>query len=91
MSKQYSIASARNNLPALVHAVETGPPLELTRRGRPVAVLLSCSDYEKLKGGKSDLWEAIEGFRRSADLTLLDIDQVYAGVRDPAPGREPEL
>lgn len=43
MSKQCSITAARNSLTALVHQVEKGPPVELTRRGRPVAVLLSVA------------------------------------------------
>ncbi len=89
--RQYSIADARNSLPALIHSVENGAPVELTRRGRPVAVLLSRSEYQKLKRGKSDLWEAIQEFRQSTDLEDLDVDAVYAGVRDPSPGREPEL
>ena len=91
VSKQYSIATARNSLPALVHSVETGPPVELTRRGRPVAVLLSRSEYDRLRRGTPDLWEAIQDFRRTADLESLDVDEVYAGVRDRSPGREPEL
>lgn len=91
MTKQYSIATARNSLPALVHSVENGPPVELTRRGRPVAVLLSLLEYDRLRHGKPDLWEAIQDFRRTTDLDGLDIDEVYAGVRDRSPGREPEL
>ncbi len=91
MSKQYSIAAARNSLPALVHSVEKGPPVELTRRGRPVAVLLSRAEYERLKRGKPDLWESIQDFRGTADLESLDVDEVYAGVRDLSPGRDPEL
>lgn len=59
VSKQYSITAARNQLPAIVHEVENGPPVELTRRGRPVAVLLSFRDYERLRPRKRSLSEAI--------------------------------
>jgi len=91
MSRQYSIAAARNQLPALVHAVEAGPPVELTRRGQPVAVLLSVADYRRLRQDKPDLWEAIQRFREETDLETLDAEGVWAGVRDRSPGREPVL
>lgn len=91
MPRHYSIAEARNSLPALVHAVEKGPPIELTRRGHRVAVLLSIGEYEKLSRQRPDLWAAIEKFRLEADLEALDVEQVYSGIRDRSPGREPEL
>lgn len=92
MSKQYSIAAARNQLPAIVHEVEKGQPVELTRRGRPVAVLLSARDYEQLKPKKRSLWEAIQHFRATHDLSdMTDIDEIFADVRDKSPGREVDL
>lgn len=91
MSNRYSIAAARNSLPALVHAVEGGSPVEITRRGRPVAVLLSIGDYQEMSNKKPDLWAAIQRFRQTADLEALDTEEIYADVRDRSPGREPEL
>ncbi len=91
MLKQYSIAAACNSLPALVQAVESGSPVELTSDGRPVAMLISSADYQKMDRRKTDLWEAIQRFRQEADLSDLDVDSVYAEVRDRSPGREPEL
>ncbi len=91
MPKQYSIAAARNQLPALIHGVEAGNAIELTRRGRPVAVLVSFDEYQELRGAKPDLWSAIERFRATTDLEALDVDAVLEGVRDRSPGREPEL
>jgi prevent-host-death family protein len=91
MPKQYSIAEARSSLPSLVHAVEAGPPVELTRRGRSVAVLLSATDFARLQPRRPDLWAAIETFRRETDLEELDVDAILEDVRDRSPGREPEL
>lgn len=91
MSKQCSITAARNSLTSLVHEVETGPPVELTRRGRPVAVLLSVSEYRKLRADRPDLWSSIQRFRQETDLRELDVEAVYSGVRDRSPGREPDL
>jgi len=82
MSKQCSITAARNSLTALVHEVEKGAPVELTRRGRPVAVLLSVSEYRKLRAGRPDLWRSIQRFRQETDLRELDVEAVYSGVRD---------
>lgn len=91
MPREFSIAHARNQLPALVHEVEEGQPVRLTRRGKPVAVLLSLREYERLGARRADLWDAIESFRRQADLRELDVDEIFAGVRDRSPGREVKL
>lgn len=91
MLKDVSIAEARNRLPALVHAVEKGPPVRLTRRGKPVAMLVSFEEYERLRPQRRDLWRAIEEFRERTDLSDLDVDEIFAGVRDRSPGREVEI
>lgn len=91
MPKQYSISEARNSLPALVHSVEDGTPVELTRRGRAVAVLVSVSMFDRLLRRRPDLWTALERFRTETDLENLDIEGILEGVRDLTPGREPEI
>lgn len=91
MPKDFSIAKARNQLPALVHAVEEGPPVRLTRRGKPVAVLVSLAEYERLRPRRPDLWRAIEEFRERTDLSDLDVDEVFGRVRELSVGREVEL
>jgi antitoxin Phd len=87
MSKQYSIAEARDNFPRVVHEAETGEAVELTRRGKPVAVLLSLSEYQRLGAGRQSFWEAYEDFRRRHADSEVETDDVYADVRDPSPGR----
>ena len=64
MGKSYSIAEARDNLAAIVHDVEETAAVELTRRGKPVAVLLSVDEYRRLAANKRDLWDAYTEFRR---------------------------
>lgn len=91
MPRQVSIAQASNSLSKLVHSVEDGPAVELTRRGKPVAALLSKESYDRLRSRKPDFWEAIERLRSEADLDDLDLGEVLEGVRDPSPGREPEV
>jgi prevent-host-death family protein len=92
MSKRYSIAEARHNLAAIVHEAESASPIELTRRGAPVAVLLSLAEYRRLAGKTISYWEAYTRFRESTDLTELDIEPgLFEGLRDPSPGREVSL
>lgn len=47
--KAVSIAQARNTLTELVYQAEEGQPVRFTRRGRPVAVLISEVEYERLR------------------------------------------
>lgn len=59
MTDAYSIAEAKNNLSGLVHEAEQGHPVRLTRRGKPVAVLISTEQYERLsKPRKKIEWSA---------------------------------
>ncbi len=88
MSKRYSIAEARNQLPAIVHDAEKGKPVELTRRGKPVAILLSVAEYERLSLARPNFWGALQAFRARHDFNELDVDQIFDGVRDRSPGRE---
>lgn len=88
MSRQYSIAQARDHLPGLVHDAEKGSRVELTRRGKPVAVLISVAEYERLTQGHPDFWQRLKAFREKNDLEELDVEEIFAGVRDRSPGRE---
>lgn len=49
MEKDYSIAEAKRTLPVIVREVERTGRARITRRGRPVAVMLSIAEYERLK------------------------------------------
>jgi prevent-host-death family protein len=91
MTTKYSISEARSSLPRLIRRAERGNHAELTRRGKPVAVLVSAKDYERFVGERGDLWEALQKFRETCDLADLDVDAIYADVRDRSPGRETVL
>ncbi|HVH45404.1 MAG TPA: type II toxin-antitoxin system Phd/YefM family antitoxin [Labilithrix sp.] len=50
MRRRVSVAEAKNHLPALIHEVENSRrSVEITRRGKTVAVLLSSAAYERKK------------------------------------------
>lgn len=84
----YSIAQARNHLASLVHDVEKGPPVALTRRGKPVAVLLSVADYERVTRPKQSYWEALQAWRDSVKLEDLDAEEVFKNVQDRSAGSD---
>lgn len=85
----YSIARARDRLPRLVHDAEKGLAVELTRRGRPVAVLISASQYERFVKSKPSFWAALVDFRKRAELRSLRLGpRLFKKVRDKSTGRE---
>jgi antitoxin Phd len=87
--RRYSIAAARDNFPSLVHAAEAGAAIELTRRGKPIAVLLALEEYERLTTGRRGFREDyLEFLRRNPDLATdgVESEDWLRGVRDPSPG-----
>lgn len=89
MTKQYSIAQARNSLPSIVHEVESGQSIELTRRGKPVAVVMFLRDFRHLTAGRRGFVAAFEAFRATTDPRELGFtDEDFAGLRDRSPGRD---
>lgn len=86
MKKRYSVAEAKNQLPALIHEAESGEPIEITRHGRAVAVVLSFPEYLRLSDARPDLWTAYESWRRRRSLlTDDDVDSLV----DPARSADP--
>jgi prevent-host-death family protein len=88
--EQYSIAQARDRLASIVHDVEKGQSVEITRRGKPVAVILSVDEYERVMLGKIDFGKSLEKFRQEMQIEELEInpDEIFGKLRDSSPGRE---
>jgi prevent-host-death family protein len=92
MPQEYSIAEAKNRLSEIVHEAEKGKPIRLTRRGRPVAVLVSERGYAKLVGKPNSFWERLTAFRERESIAQLDIDPAtFDGIRAREPGRRVSL
>lgn len=68
--------------------VERGLTVTLTRRGEPVAVLISTERYRAHMKSSIPLSRAIQDFRSAHDLRELDIESAYEGVRDRSKGRD---
>ncbi len=90
MMKSYSIAEAKTHLAKVVHQAEEGPAIELTRRGRPVAMVISIAAYERLIGEFQAPWDSVAQVRKEYDFKSLDIDpdEVFDVPKDPSPGKD---
>ena len=89
MLKRYSIAEARDHFTALIHMVEQDAAVELTRRGKPVAVIMSLRQVQQLQAEKNGFWDAFDAFRAKYDLRQLDIQpEIFKELRDKSEGRE---
>ena len=92
MEKKYTIAEAKSKLPAIIHTVEDGPSIKLTRHGKPVAVLLSIREYEQLAKNNMGFWSAFTKFRKNLekeDTKITDAD--FKDLRDISTGRERDI
>ena len=90
--KEASIRDAKTQLTSLLREVEKGRPVRLTRRGRPVAVLLSQRHYERLARRTSprDFLPFLQGWRREmiAKGVPFSSDQEIEALRDRTSGRD---
>lgn len=90
-SRAYSIAEARNNLSALVREAESKDPVELTRHGKSVAVLLAKKTFDRLTAPER-FAEALQRFRKKQDVRALGIGrEIFAGLRSNEAGRDTKL
>jgi prevent-host-death family protein len=89
MDKTVSVAEAKNKLPSIIHEVEQGVIVKITRHGEPVAVMLPQKAYEQIKEKKQDFWEDLEKFRyllTSEEIIFMESD--FSDLRDTSAGRE---
>lgn len=88
VTKRYSIAEARAGLSTLVDEVEAGHDVELTRRGKSVAVVISRGTYERLRADRPRFSQTYAAFRARFDLQAVGTDgDALADLRDRSPGR----
>lgn len=84
-----SVADLRRTLPSLLRAVEQGHSIEVTRRGRPIAVVLSLEEYKRLQRPRESFVERLE--RWHAEHGPLEGPDPWADLRDSDPPREVEF
>jgi len=92
MTKTYSIATARDQFATLVRQIEENDqPVQVTRRGQPVAIILSVEEYDRLvrHQPEPDFWQAYLEYKERWQDVQMDIeDDIWEGVRDRTPPRE---
>lgn len=85
----YSVAEARSLLPSIIDQAEAGLEVELTRRGQPVAVVVSRRTLDRLRGTRRHFGDAYRDFLRTHTLDAIGIDRGFAAsLRDRTRGRE---
>jgi prevent-host-death family protein len=92
MEQSYSIAEARANLPTLIDQVEAGAAVELTRRGKGVAVMISVAEYQRLRGKRTSFQDRYQKFLKKHLLADVGLEPDFARkLRDRSPGRKVDL
>lgn len=92
MTKKYSIAEARHDLAAIVKELEQQPVIQITRRGEPVAVLISTREFERLSSPQAGFWDAYTAYREQIELKKLGLGpDLFDDTRQVDSGREVEL
>jgi prevent-host-death family protein len=93
---QYSIAQARDRFTQLVHEVEQGNTVEVTRRGKRVAVLVSAEEYDRWHQPNQDFWQSVLAWReefglddRKEDDEDLKFETIMDNVRKESTGPKP--
>jgi prevent-host-death family protein len=89
MSRRYTIAEARSRLPAIVDEAESGVEVELTRRGEPVAIIVSLREFERLRGKRRHFGDAYRRFIETHSLEEIGVEHDFAAsTRDRTSGRK---
>lgn len=76
---EWQLAEAKNRLSEVIDRAVSEGPQQVTRRGKPVAVVVSIEEFTKLKGQKRTLKDLI---LNGPDLTGVDLS------RNQTPSRE---
>jgi prevent-host-death family protein len=92
MEHSYSIAEARANLPTLIDQVEAGMTIQLTRRGKGVAVMVSVNEYQRLRSKRTSFQDVYQKFLKKHSLAEVGLEPDFASkVRDRSAGRKVDL
>lgn len=92
MAQKYSVAAARSSLPTLIDQAEAGLTIELTRRGQPVAVVVSIRQFERLRGARRRFGDAYRHFLETHSLEEIGVDKDFAASgREKGVGRKVSL
>jgi antitoxin Phd len=88
IKRTVTIAEAKNELPKIVHRAERGQSIEITRRGRPVAVIVSIQDYLRLQAATGGFWKSVQAFLKQPEAEeARHVSDFADDLRDTSTGR----
>jgi len=91
-STRVSVAEARQHFARLIKRAQQGKAIEITRRGEPVAVLISAAEYSAITGERPSFIDAAKQVRERLGVDSLNIgDSDFDGLREQSPGRDVSL
>ena len=92
MDKTFPVVKARQQFADLIASAERGGVVAITRRGKPVAVMISAARYARLAGDVRAFSEVVLELRERLDVQNLQIDDnTFSDLRDPSIDREVSL
>lgn len=80
-----SIADAHNRLSALLKKVQKSP-ITITRRGKPVGVLLSPEEYQRLR--QAEAFSQVVGLSHTLQESGVKASELYQASRRERDGEE---
>ncbi|MCS6868167.1 type II toxin-antitoxin system Phd/YefM family antitoxin [Thermus sp.] len=86
MKGTWQLQEAKARFSKLVEQALRGEPQTVTRRGRPVVVVLDWATYRRLAGTETSLWELL----RPSEALFEEEAEILFG-RSPAAYREVDL
>jgi len=92
MNKTFPVVKARQQFANIIASAERGGVVAITRRGKPVVVMISAAQYARLAGEVPSFSEVVLQLRDKLDVENLGIDDnTFADLRDPSIDREVSL
>lgn len=92
VTQQYSIDHARRHLTRLIDEIESGAEVQITRKDRPVAVLISMSEYARISARRDSFSLVYAEFHdRYPDVAPGIGPRYFRSLRDRAQGRPVKL
>jgi prevent-host-death family protein len=80
VKQQISLREALQHLSRYVDAVQRGNEVVITRRGRPVARLVTYSDRHKLSPEQKLAWERLKASARALGIKKWRREELYENV-----------
>jgi prevent-host-death family protein len=89
MTKRMTAAEVRKSWAEVLRAAQRGTPVEVTRNGEPIAAVVSVDQLRRIE--RETVSDVIARFRARVRPRDLAGPSPWAGARDRATGREPDI